>query len=161
MPNGGASCDAIELRDYLKSRLPDYMIPSDFSAPRIVPAHQQRQGRSQALPRPDARTLTDLPVAPRDTVELELTHIWKDLLGKESVGVCDDFFLVGGHSLLAVRLLARIRDAFGQDVPLAAFCQNPTIERDRRVAACERRIEVRVAAHRDQAGQNGRARRCS
>jgi amino acid adenylation domain-containing protein len=128
VPNGGASCDAIELRDYLKSRLPDYMIPSDFVRLESFPRTSSGKVDRKALPRPDARTLTDLPVAPRDTVELELTHIWKDLLGKESVGVCDDFFLVGGHSLLAVRLLARIRDAFGQDVPLAAFYQNPTIE---------------------------------
>jgi thioesterase domain-containing protein/aryl carrier-like protein len=128
VPNAGASCDAIELRDYLKSRLPDYMIPGDFVRLESFPRTSSGKVDRRALPRPDARTLTDLPVAPRDAVELELTHIWKDLLGRESVGVRDDFFLVGGHSLLAVRLLARIRDAFGQEVPLAAFYQNPTIE---------------------------------
>ena len=128
VPNDGASCDAIELRDDLKSRLPDYMIPGDFVRLESFPRTSSGKVDRKALPRPDARTLTDLPVAPRDAVELELTHIWKDLLGKESVGVRDDFFLVGGHSLLAVRLLARIRGAFGHDVPLTAFYQNPTIE---------------------------------
>jgi hypothetical protein len=124
------------------------MIPGDFVRLESFPRTSSGKVDRKALPRPDARTLTDLPVAPRDAVELELTHIWKDLLGKESVGVCDDFFLVGGHSLLAVRLLARIRDAFGQDVPLAAFYQNPTIEQIAAAARANDEIEVRVAAHR-------------
>ena len=117
-----------ELREYLRSRLPDYMIPGDFVRLESFPRTSSGKVDRKALPRPDARDLADVAVAPRDGVELEVMHIWKDLLGRESIGVRDDFFLVGGHSLLAVRLLARVRDALGQDVPLAAFYQNPTIE---------------------------------
>jgi len=67
-------------------------------------------------------------VPPRDELELELTNIWENILGKKPISVKDNFFDVGGHSLLAVRLLAQIEKAFGKNLPLAALFQSPTIE---------------------------------
>jgi aspartate racemase len=67
-------------------------------------------------------------VPPRDDLEIQLTKIWKNVLGKKPISVKDNFFDVGGHSLLAVRLLAQIEKAFGKNLPLATLFQSPTIE---------------------------------
>jgi thioesterase domain-containing protein/acyl carrier protein len=66
-------------------------------------------------------------VAPRDRVELQLVRIWEDLLAVQPIGIHDNFFALGGHSLLVVRLLARIQQQFGQSIPLAALFQDATI----------------------------------
>jgi thioesterase domain-containing protein/acyl carrier protein len=67
-------------------------------------------------------------VAPRDTLELQLTKIWEKVLGKKPIGVRDDFFELGGHSLQAVRLFAQIQKIFGKNIPLAILFQAPTVE---------------------------------
>ena len=126
--NGDPACDALALVRFLRTRLPESMVPADVVFLDAFPRTSSGKLDRAALPRPNARPLGDLPTPPRDGVELELTHIWKDLLGQESVGVRDDFFLIGGHSILAAQLLARVRAAFGRDVPLAEFYLHPTIE---------------------------------
>ena len=68
-------------------------------------------------------------LAPRDEIEFGLTRIWESLLGVEGIGIRDNFFDLGGHSLLGVRLASRIRKQFGLDVPLSFLLQSPTIER--------------------------------
>ena len=72
-------------------------------------------------------------IEPRDVVELQLAHIWEELLDVKHVGVRDDFFRLGGHSLLAVRLMARIQASFGQHLPLASLFQGATIEKQARL----------------------------
>ena len=67
-------------------------------------------------------------VPPSDDLEIQLTKIWENVLGKKPISVKDNFFDVGGHSLLAVRLLAQIEKAFGKNLPLAALFQSPTVE---------------------------------
>jgi aspartate racemase len=67
-------------------------------------------------------------VPPSDDLEIQLTKIWENVLGKKPISVKDNFFDVGGHSLLAVRLLAQIQKAFGKNLPLATLFQSPTIE---------------------------------
>jgi FkbH-like protein len=68
-------------------------------------------------------------VPPRDTLELQLAQIWTDIIGLELVGVRDNFFNLGGNSLLAVRLMAQIQQQFGKKIPLSVLFQSPTVER--------------------------------
>ncbi|MCP4660889.1 MAG: AMP-binding protein, partial [bacterium] len=82
----------------------------------------------QALPDQVSSGLEGAVAAPRDLVELRLTRIWEELLGVARVGIRTRFFDLGGYSLLAVRLMARIRQEFGRDLPLATLFQEGTIE---------------------------------
>jgi thioesterase domain-containing protein len=82
----------------------------------------------RALPKPDPTTHSTSAVGPRDDYELTLLGIWQRVLGANHIGVTDNFFEIGGHSLLAVRLLTEIKAATGRDIPLAALFQGATIE---------------------------------
>ena len=85
---------------------------------------------------------TDDHVEPRDTLELRLAQLWKEVLGVARIGVRDNFFELGGHSLLAVKLMARVRQEIGRNLPLAALFAGGTVEvKDRRSGA---RTEVPV-----------------
>ena len=82
-----------------------------------------------ALPQPDAahRIRPQAYVAPASAVELRLAQMWSEILGLPRIGIHDNFFQIGGHSLLAVRLVARIRDAFGCEMPLLSLFECPTV----------------------------------
>ena len=67
-------------------------------------------------------------ISPRDLIEFQLAHIWADVLGVDRVGVRDNFFEIGGHSLLAVRLMARIQQCFGKELPLSTLFEGATVE---------------------------------
>jgi amino acid adenylation domain-containing protein len=123
-----ADCGAAQLREFLKTRVPEYMIPQDFVFLDALPQTGSGKVDRRALPQPAPHSNCLPPVSPRDSIELKILHIWQDLLGISSIGIQDDFFLIGGHSILAVRLLARIAQTFGRELPLAEFYQNPTIE---------------------------------
>jgi amino acid adenylation domain-containing protein len=120
------------LRDRLRERLPSYMVPSVFVPLTRLPLNPNGKVDRRSLPDPE-RVLpsvgrADRRVAPRDEVELRLARIWEDLLGRSPIGVTDDFFSLGGYSLLAATLLIRIETGFGRSLPLAAIFQAPTIE---------------------------------
>ena len=119
-----------ELRSFLKEKLPEYMIPSVFVMLEALPLTPNGKVDRRALPAPDqGRPEVETAfAAPRDSLELQLTKIWENLLGIQPVGVQDDFFELGGHSLLAVKLTAQIEKAFGKHFPPAALFQAPTIE---------------------------------
>ena len=120
-----------ELRRFLKEQLPDYMAPSTFVVLDALPLTPNGKVDRRALPAPDLARCDQgaslLP--PRDALEWQLLQIWEDVLNVHPIGVRDDFFEFGGHSLLAVRLMAKIQEKFGQNIPLAALFQNSTIER--------------------------------
>jgi amino acid adenylation domain-containing protein len=120
-----------ELREYLRVRLPDYMVPVLLVQLNALPLNANGKVDRQALPRPDLSTLRQGrgETPPRNPWELQLTHIWQDILGLERVGVTDNFFDLGGHSLLAVRMLAQIRRRTGRELPLSALIEAGTIER--------------------------------
>ncbi len=123
-----ASAEVAELREHVRARLPEYMVPL-FVAMEALPLTPNGKVDRRALPRPEGQVVSLTGYAfPRDVVELRLTSIWEDVLGRESVGIRDDFFELGGHSLLAVRLMARVQKEFGIQVPLAALFQGSTIE---------------------------------
>ena len=106
-----------ELRDYLKDRLPDYMVPNVLMVVDEFPLTPNGKLDRNALPSPEPGVLTDAYVAPRSDVELKLSQIWSEVLGVDRVGVHDNFFELGGHSLLAVKVIERMRQSdFAVDV---------------------------------------------
>jgi acyl carrier protein len=80
-----------------------------------------------ALPPPDRGASGYEHVPPRNDAEQMMARIWEDVLGREAVGVHDDFFALGGHSLIATRITARVRDRFGVELPLRRLFEHPTI----------------------------------
>ncbi len=105
------------LKDYLKIRLPNYMVPSQIMVLDRLPLTPNGKLDRRSLPAPDRATSTDweMPVTP--TEEL-LATLWQAILKAQSVGRRDNFFELGGHSLLATQLVARIRDSFGVELPV-------------------------------------------
>jgi acyl carrier protein len=79
------------------------------------------------LPAPELATATDEYLAPRDATEEQLTELWAELLGAERIGINDDFFALGGHSLIAMRLVSRIMESMQVEMPLDALFSAPTI----------------------------------
>ena len=126
---GDRVSSASDLRSFLKTKLPDYMVPSAFVSLENVPLTPNGKIDRRALPAPDISTASEVGfIAPRDDLELRLKEIWQKVLGVTSIGVKDNFFDLGGHSLIAVRLFAEIEKAFGKNLPLATLFQAPTIE---------------------------------
>jgi thioester reductase-like protein len=118
-----------ELRDFLKARLPAYMMPSAFVTLQALPLTENGKVNYRALPTPDSgRSELDTTfVAPRTPTEELLATIWAELLGKDQVGIHDNFFELGGHSLLATRLILRLRDALQVDLPLRYLFDTLTV----------------------------------
>ncbi|HEX2058009.1 MAG TPA: amino acid adenylation domain-containing protein, partial [Actinomycetota bacterium] len=117
-----------ELRDHLKKTLPPYMVPSDFVVVDELPLTANGKLDRAALPAPEHRPeLAACFVPPRTPAEELLAEIWCDVLGLERVGVEDDFFDLGGHSLMATRVVSRVRDTFGVDVVLKVLFESPTV----------------------------------
>ncbi len=117
------------LRDFLKLRLPDYMVPSVFVSLPALPLTANGKVDRKALPAPeDVRPgLQNTYVAPRNDTERELATIWSTVLGAGEVGMNDNFFDLGGHSLLATQVVSRMRQVFQTEIPLASIFQSPTV----------------------------------
>jgi amino acid adenylation domain-containing protein len=120
---------ASELRDFLKARLPEYMLPSAFVVLDALPLTTSGKLDVRALPVPDwvHPTHDDDFAAPRTPVEEVLAGIWADVLGVAHVGIHDNFFMIGGHSLRATQTIARLRTAFQVELPLYRLFENPTV----------------------------------
>ncbi len=120
---------ASTLRDFLKEKLPEYMVPTAYVVMESIPLTANGKVDRRALPRPDIVTFDRYDyVAPRSQVEKLLAELWAKILGKEQVGVYENFFELGGHSLLATQLISRIRDTFQIDVTVRNLFEAPTIE---------------------------------
>jgi amino acid adenylation domain-containing protein len=120
-----------ELRAFLRSKLPDYMIPSAFVRVDNLPLTLNGKVDRRALPVPEyqRQDAASEPIAPRDDIEVQLTAIWQRLLDVQNISIQDNFFELGGHSLIAVRLFAEIEQVWGQNLPLATLFQQQTIEK--------------------------------
>jgi amino acid adenylation domain-containing protein len=120
---------AEELRAFLTERLPAPMVPSAIVLLPELPLTPNGKVDLAALPEPALlETGAGGWIAPRTPVEELLQEIWSELTGVERVGIRDDFFKLGGHSLLGARMLARLRDALDVEIPLSLIFDRPTIE---------------------------------
>jgi thioesterase domain-containing protein/acyl carrier protein len=131
--NGGAPPAEPEslisiFREHLKKSLPDYMIPSSITVIDAMPLTPNGKIDRNAL----AGLETDRPhlgyIPPRDRIELELVQIWEEILCRRPIGICDSFFDMGGHSLLALKLIDRIQICFDCRIPLRSLFLYPTVE---------------------------------
>lgn len=119
-----------ELRRHLRAALPDYMVPARMIALPALPLTPNAKVDRSALPapQPGARPSAADHVEPRNPVEANLAKIWSDLLStKAPVGVYDNLFAVGGHSLTATRFVARVADTYGVNLPVHHVFASPTI----------------------------------
>jgi len=119
-----------ELRSHLKERLPDAMVPAFFVALEEFPLTPNNKTDRLKLPAPTfARASASIDqIEPQTASEQVLWEIFNENFAPQPVGIRDNFFELGGDSLMAVRILARVSDAFNRDVPVDAFLRNPTIE---------------------------------
>jgi hypothetical protein len=124
VPRGPQAQAAGELRGFLRSRLPAYLVPSAFVTLGSLPLTPGGKVDRRALPAPEGGGEC---VPPRTAAERELARVWSEVLGVERVGVYDDFFELGGHSLLAARVAARVRQGLGVDLPLPVLFEAPTV----------------------------------
>jgi amino acid adenylation domain-containing protein len=122
----GASLDAASLQQAVGAALPAYMVPLVVVLPTLPLTANGKIDRTH-LPAPSAVTLSTKPERPRDAVEAQLAGIWEAALGISGVGVNDDFFLLGGHSMLGAHLFGRIAVELGADLPLSTLFHSPTI----------------------------------
>lgn len=128
-PKQGSAPGIAELRAFLRQRLPDYMLPSAVVAVQEMPLTSTGKVDRKALPVPG-----DVPsdravasIAPRTGLESTIAGIWVELFRYKQIGVDDDFFALGGHSLLGFRLIARLREELGVELPVRVLFESPTI----------------------------------
>ncbi|HEX8127476.1 MAG TPA: amino acid adenylation domain-containing protein [Pyrinomonadaceae bacterium] len=119
-----------ELRDFLKERLPEHMIPAVFVLLEQMPVTASGKPDRRALPAPDASrpTLAAPFVAPRNDVEREIAAIWREVLRLERVGVNDNFFDLGGHSLLIIQVHGKLLDRLKKEFSVVDLFRYPTVE---------------------------------
>ncbi|HEX3128840.1 MAG TPA: non-ribosomal peptide synthase/polyketide synthase [Thermoanaerobaculia bacterium] len=134
------------LRSRLAARLPEYMVPSSFTFVDTLPltAHGKVDRKALARLAPARRQEAEW-VAPATATEVGLAGLWSDLLGAERVGRRDHFFELGGHSLIATRLISRVSDAFGVELPLRSIFEAPVL------ADLASRVDAALAAGPDAA----------
>ena len=118
-----------ELRNYMKQRLPEYMLPSAIVQLEAFPLTPNGKLDRKALPAPNgAGCEADEPyVAPRSELERLIAGVWREALGVEQVGVRDNFFNLGGHSLLLIRVNNRLREALRMELPVVELFKYPTV----------------------------------
>jgi acyl carrier protein len=118
-----------ELRDFIKAKLPDYMVPSAFVLLDALPLTPNGKVDRRALPPPDGMRpeLAAIYVPPRTETERTIAAIWQQALGVETVGVHGNFFDLGGHSLLLLQVHTKLREAFNQELSVMDLFKHPTI----------------------------------
>jgi len=118
-----------ELRQYLKERLPDYMIPAAFVSMEKFPLTSTLKVDRNALPDPDLNGSRESSgyTGPKTQTEQKLARIWASLLNQKKIGIHDDFFEIGGHSMIAVALMVKIEKELNIRLPLASLFERSTI----------------------------------
>jgi len=120
----------LELRSFLRARLIEHMVPSAFVLLDEMPLTPNGKINRRALPAPEVSRpeLEQRYVAPRNDIEVALVDMWQEVLGINEIGVSDNFFDLGGHSLKATRLLSKVRSIFRTQLPLSVVFEETTIE---------------------------------
>jgi hypothetical protein len=144
VPQPGAIVVPAELRDQLRRELPEHMVPAVFVSLPEFPVTPNGKIDRNRLPAPDAVASERAPHEPPEgDTERALARIWMEVLSVPAVGRHDRFFDLGGHSLLGMQVLARVRHEFDTEVPLRALFDDPTL------AGLARAVEAaRAAGHR-------------
>ncbi len=130
IPEPGQIIKTSDIRNYLKQKLAEYMIPAVFVILEALPLNANGKLDRHALPVPE-QTREELDtefIASSSEIETQLLKIWYELLGIESIGIKDNFFDLGGTSLLVVQMLAQIKRRFGRELPLTTFLKAATVE---------------------------------
>jgi acyl carrier protein len=127
-PSGTA--DVGHLRSWMQTQLPEYMIPSAFLPIQEIPLTPNRKVDRKRLPLPQSftRESSMSTVGPRSQMEKQLAKVWSEILGIDRVGIRDNFFDLGGHSLLLIRVHARMRKELDVDIAVVDLFRYPTIE---------------------------------
>ncbi|MFL6200509.1 MAG: amino acid adenylation domain-containing protein, partial [Thermoanaerobaculia bacterium] len=123
----GGEPTAAELHGFLQQRLPRPMLPQRYVQLAALPLNRNGKVDRQALPEPADAEQREGYAAPRNELEAALAGIWQSVLGVERIGIHDDFFDLGGHSLTAIHLAARLRAGLGTDVTVRQIFQAPTV----------------------------------
>jgi acyl carrier protein len=133
------STTATELKDHVTKQVPTYMVPSAFLLLETLPLTPNGKVDRRALPAPEPgrSVVEENYVAPRQPVEQQLVQIWEELLEVQPIGIKDDFFALGGDSLMAVRLFDRIAEVCGKKLPLSTLFAGATIEHVTKILAEE------------------------
>jgi amino acid adenylation domain-containing protein len=120
--------DADALKATLREQLPDYMVPAHLIFLERMPLNPNGKLDRQALPRPDASHSQQVWIAPVTELEQQVAAVWAEVLGTERVGLSDHFFEMGGHSLLAMQVVSRLRHVLGREVPLKLIFEQSRLE---------------------------------
>ncbi|NJO96593.1 MAG: amino acid adenylation domain-containing protein [Pleurocapsa sp. CRU_1_2] len=124
----GESLSTNQLREFLSSKLPEYMVPNIFVSLDTLPLTPNGKVDRKALPAPEGKiALEQEYVAPRTPNEEMIVKIFSSVLGVSKVGIYDNFFEIGGHSLLATQVVSRLREAFQIDLPLRSLFERATV----------------------------------
>jgi amino acid adenylation domain-containing protein len=128
VPRPGSSLSYGPLREFLGKLLPDYMVPSLFMVLESLPVTANGKVDRERLPRPDAANVLrdEVVTVPQTSLESRVSAILAELLELKRVDINDNFFLLGGHSLLGIQVIGRIRETFGVDLPLYRLFEAPT-----------------------------------
>jgi acyl carrier protein len=136
------------LRGALEAELPEYMLPAAFVLLEALPLSPSGKVHRQALPAPEAERLAGdaAYVAPRTPVEAAIAAMWAEVLAVPKIGAFDDFFKQGGHSLMATRVVSRLREHFGVELPLRDMFAARTVAE---LAEAVERLQLAQAAEPD------------
>lgn len=138
--SGTAVQDTLWIKEWLKSRLPNYMIPSEYIYLDKMPILPNGKINKNALTIPEAKKIDEVKVLPKSVLEREILNIWKDVLQKDNIGVHDSFFDIGGNSLTLMMVNNKINSELGLTIPVVKLFEYPTIEGIVRVCAKEKDI---------------------
>ncbi|HVR99922.1 MAG TPA: amino acid adenylation domain-containing protein [Thermoanaerobaculia bacterium] len=127
VPAQGTFLAPAALREFLRERLPAYMVPAFFVFLDGLPMTPNGKVDRRALPAPDRAEMEEEAAEPRNAAEDLLAGIWAEVLGRDRVGMHENFFEIGGHSLLATQVVSRIRELFGLELPLQRLFEAPTV----------------------------------
>ncbi|MGL6342662.1 MAG: non-ribosomal peptide synthetase, partial [Waterburya sp.] len=116
-----------QLREYLKAKLPEYMIPAAWVELEAFPLTPNGKCDRNSLPIPDFDLTTTRYIAPRNSQEAKISEIWQQVLNLKQVGIDDNFFELGGHSLLATQVVSKIRKSLSVELPLRCLFEYPTV----------------------------------
>ena len=125
----GASIPGAELKDLVRKRLPEYMVPSAFVEMKALPLSPNGKINRRLLPAPDwAAAESGDVIEPRNELEATLVKVWQSVLHVPNIGIRDNFFDLGGHSLMAARVLSEVEKITGKELPLSALFRGATVE---------------------------------